>query len=323
LSRPDTPATIQRVLEDVALRQAGVITREQAIRCGLTDEGIEANVTAHRWRRIFRSVYATFSGPLPRPTLLWAVVLRAGRGAMLSHETAAELLGLTDKRSPRIHVTVPAERTPDPIAGVVIHRSRRASAAVHPTRTPPQTRVEETVLDLTQTARGIEDAFSWLARAVGARLTTAARLSSAMAHRRRLRWRRLIDGALRDVAVGCHSVLELMYYRDVERAHRLPRADRQSRLERLGRIRYDDVHYRRYGTVVELDGQAAHPDPERFRDMRRDNATVVASRRVLRYGTGDVASTPCSVAAEVASVLQDEGWTGSPQRCTRPDCVIA
>jgi len=202
---------------DLARNQAGVVTRSQALASGLTKANIQANLRSGRWRRIFTGVYATFNGPLPRRSLLWAAALKAGDGAALSHETAAELAGLVDRPAGCVHVTVPASRTPFRIPGVVIHRSRRAVLGRHPTRTPPQTRVEDTIIDLTQTARRVEDAVGWLARAVGARVTTADRLLSSMRQRRRVRWRRLLQSALHDVSTGCHSVLELRYLRDVER----------------------------------------------------------------------------------------------------------
>jgi len=43
-----------------------------------------------KWRRVQRGVYATFTGPVHREARLWAALRRAGPGAMLSHETAAE-----------------------------------------------------------------------------------------------------------------------------------------------------------------------------------------------------------------------------------------
>ena len=67
-------------------------------------------------------------------------------------------------------------------------------------------------------------------------------------------------------------------------------------------------------TVVELDGRAAHPADEAFRDHRRDGAAV-AGDVVLRYGWRDVVDHPCQVAAEVAAVLQRRGWSGTPLPC--------
>jgi hypothetical protein len=322
----DRVTTVGRMLQvrlaQVVRRQHGVITRRQALAGGLSDEVVEAHLRARRWRIVFRGIYATFNGPLPRESLLWAAVLRAGPGAVLSHETAAELLGLGLTGDGRIHVTVPSRRTPDPIPGVVIHRSCRVGRSRHPTRTPPQTRIEETIVDLTQAARTIEEAFGWLVRAVGARLTTATRLSVALAGRRRVRWRRPLRSAVEDVAQGCHSLAELTYLNTVERAHGLPNGQRQRRWERPGGNYDDDLSYDEYAAVVEQDGRAAHPAHARWCDMRRDNAAAVAGRHVLRYGLGDIVERPCHIAAQVGRVLQRGGWRGDPQRCRRPDCVI-
>ena len=289
------------VLDGLIRRQEGILTRAQALASGMTDEMIEANLVAGRWGRLFPGVYASFSGPPPRPAQLWAAVLRAGRDAVLSHETAAELAGLMDRPSAKIHVTVPSTRTIYRIPGVLVHRSVRGGLSRHPSRTPPQTRVEETVIDLTQTARCVDDAMGWLARAVGARVTTTDRLRAAMLQRSRLRWRALLRSALEDVGTGCHSLLEIKYFRHVERAHGLPVADRQAVRQRSGRREFDDVRYRAYRTWVELDGVAAHPQSERFRDMRRDNAFVEEGGAPLRYGVGDVEEFPCHVARRSVS----------------------
>ncbi len=71
---------------------------------------IKLRVEDRRWQRLQVGVYAVFSGPVPHRARLWAAVLRAGNGAALSHQSAAELDGLTDKPSSPIHVTIPASR---------------------------------------------------------------------------------------------------------------------------------------------------------------------------------------------------------------------
>jgi len=205
-----------------------MLTREQLRSSGVTDAAIKANVRAGRWQRLWPGIYATFTGTLPRNGRLWAVVLRAGVGAVLSHETAAELCGLTDRPAPAVHVSVPHQRRPPRTPGIVVHRTNTLELARHPSRLPPQTRVEHTVIDLTQTSRTLEDAMSWIARAIGARLTTVPRLAEVLRQRPRVRWRTELTATLDDVVVGCHSLIELDYPRNVERAHGLPVADRQA-----------------------------------------------------------------------------------------------
>lgn len=261
-------------------------------------------------------MYATFSGPVPLDATLWAAVLAAGAGAVLSHRTAAAVAGLIDDRADPVHVTIPAGRSAPRLTGVVIHRSTRIDLARHPIRVPPQTRVEETALDLVMAARSLDTAVAVLSAAVGRRLTTAGRLAEALAGRPRVRWRHEIVAALADVAAGCHSTLEWRYLRDVERAHHLPVGDRQHAMRRNSGSRiYQDVRYRDQGMVIELDGRVAHPVERRHADRRRDNAAGTRGEVVLHYGWDEVASAPCAVAAEVARVLRLRGWLGQPRSC--------
>lgn len=174
-------------------------------------------------------VYATFSGQPDRLAVLWAAVLSAGSGAMLSYQTAAELARLADKPSDLIHVTIPADRRVARRPGIVVHRSDRAIEALHPVKLPPQTRVEETVLDLAGTARTLDDAAGWVLRASQRGLTARSYLASALAERPRTCWRAELTELLTLDADGLHSVLEHRYYRDVERPHALPAGTRQAR----------------------------------------------------------------------------------------------
>lgn len=301
--------------EQTAAIQANILTRRQALAAGVSPDMIKARMASGRWQRVYPGALATFSGPVPRAALLWAAVLVSGPGAVLSHETAAELAGLIDEPGQNVHVSVPLARRIAPKPGIVVHRSTYARS--HPALRPPRTRIEDTVVDLTQAAVVLENATGWLIRAVGARLTTPARLLDVIQSRYRIRWRRELIAVVSDVADGAQSMLELRYLRNVERAHGLPHGIRQRRRGRW----YDDVEYAEFNVSVELDGRAAHPAELAFRDHRRDNAAVLIGSRVLRYGYADVAHRPCAVAAEVAAVLRAAGWRGQPRPCG-PACQL-
>jgi hypothetical protein len=225
------------------------------------------------------------------------------------------LFGLTVDPDDPHHVIVSRDRHPGPIAGVIVHRLDRAAVVRHPSLLPPRTRIEETVLDLVNTASTPDDAFGWMFRATGQQLTTAERLRVALIARPKIRWRIQVSQCLNDMAGGVRSNLEQRYVRALERPHGLPRAVRQARVVRDGRVCYLDNYYPEYLVGIELDGRAAHPVGERWRDYRRDNAGATDGILTLRYGWSDVTGQPCQVAAQVAAVLVQRGWPGPPRRC--------
>lgn len=272
------------------------------------------------WQRLHYGVYATFSGPVPRTAALWAAVLRGGPQTVLSYHSAAELDHLIDEPAAWIHLTVPHARRVSPIRGVQLHRSERVSAARHPALMPPRTRIEETVLDLAGAAPALDDACGWITRAVGRRLTTPGRLSTAAEQRERMRWRAELTEMLAADAAGAHSVLEYRYLRDVERPHGLPRGTRQALVRRGSRTEYRDVLYDGYGLIVELDGRLAHPADTRWRDIHRDNAAAADGLVTLRYGWADIRQRPCQAAAEVAAVLAHRGYREA--RPCAPGCLV-
>ena len=304
--------------------QADAIARRQGAVAGIDPDTMRNRVRSGRWQRLQWGVYASFSGEPSRETMLWAALLRAGPDAVLSHHTAAERHGLIDGPSALITITVPAARHPGrwmKIPGVVIHRSDAILRTRHPAMLPPCTRVEDMVLDLIQVAPTFEDAYMWICRAIGRRRTTAARLREAMDGRKKMRWRGEIAIALGEADGGALSVLEYRYVRGVERPHRLPVPRRQARI-RLGTgNRYLDNLYEEYGVCAELDGTAAHPADEQWRDKRRDNANAVSGIVTLRFGLLDLGDRRCETADAVATLLRRRGWTGSPVACGR-GCTV-
>jgi very-short-patch-repair endonuclease len=314
--------TFPRDCSALVTGQCGVITRRQAIGLGIDGAVIDNQLRLARWQRLYRGVYATFTGPPPREAWLTAALLRAGPGATLSYQTAAELCRLSDEPSAHIHITVPVESHPRAMPGVVIHRSRRVAAARHPALIPARTRVEETTLDLIEVAAGFNEAYGWLCLATGRRLTTASRLRSSVTLRNRMRWRGEILGALTEIADGVHSNLQRRYVHDVERAHRLPTARRQARIPRGARSQYLDNLYDAFDVAVELDGRAAHPLERRWADIHRDNFCARSGIVTLRYNWADITSRACWVAAELSAVLRKRGWLDAPRRCS-PSCALS
>jgi hypothetical protein len=299
--------------------QAKVTSRRQALDAGWSPKAIEWRLHSGRWRRLRRGSYAAFTGDASRKARLWAAVLRAGAGAVLSHETAAEVHGFASGISESIHISVPAERNPArlrPIRGVVIHRARGLTPGWQPPWELPRTTVEDTVLDLITAASTFDEAYGWISAAVGEDCSTVAALRQALAGRSRIRWRAWLTEALGDSADGVNSPLERRYARDVERAHGLPKATRQARRRVGSGAIYLDNLYEGYQLCVELDGAAAHPAKGRWRDAARDNANIAADNtRTIRFGWVAVTELRCQSAQLVANSLRNSGWQGVPRPC--------
>lgn len=304
--------------------QAGVVTRAQAFRSGLSEDAIVHRMAMGRWQRLYEGVYVTFSGPVPRQAQLWGAVLYGGAGAVLSHETAAELQRLLDKPAPLIHLTVPSVRRVTRQEGLTIHRSRYVLADQRfPPGVLPQTLVDDTILDLIDRADTIDEVCALITRAFGRRLTSEGRLRATADLRKRRRWRGDVDALITEAARGTHSLLEHRYDRDVERAHGLPESVRQAPYTKPdGSKGFRDRHYRRYRVIVELDGASAHPEEDRWADRDRDNHAAAGRAQTLRFGWKHVRHQACDTAAMTAIVLRNHGWPGFPKPCS-PSCTVS
>jgi hypothetical protein len=214
-----------------------------------------------------------------------------------------------------LHLTLPYPDDAADQPGLKIHRSRTLEPGdVLPGVNPRRLRIEPTVIDMLRGRTTIESALGLVADAVRTRRTTAGRLRHWFEGRPKTRWRKAVLLALPDVAAGAQSLLEL---KDVElcRRHGLPIGRRQFRRDRSG-VEFLDHYIGEFGLHVELDGRLGHDRArEMWRDMRRDNASVVRRLRHLRYGWADVLGRPCEVAMERAVVLRQQGWAQPFRRC--------
>jgi hypothetical protein len=240
-------------LREQASWQAGVITREQALRAGVSRNAIVSKLRHGRWQQVYRGVYATFTGPVAREAQLWAVVLYAGSGARLSHETAAEQF--TGRPASKRTGASPAECRPTHFA-------------------------EETVIDLVNAAANLDDVIAYVTGAFARKLTSEERVRREAAARKKLRWRADLDEIIPKAAGGAHSVLEYRYDRDVEQAHGLPAASKQVTFTTSdGHRRRRDRCYEKYDLIIELDGRQYHPDERRLLDQARDNDATATGRQ--------------------------------------------
>jgi len=301
------------------------VTRRQALGAGMSDGAVTARLRFGRWQRIHQGVYATFTGPIERDARLWAAVLAAGPGALLSHETAAEINRITDRPSPFIHVSIPATRRATAPDGVKIHLSGNLARGWRFARgIPPHTFAEETVIDLVHAAANLEDVIAYVTGGFGKKRLSQGRLTEVAAARKKLRWRGDLDEIIAAAAGGAHSVIEYRYDRDVEQAHGLPSAAKQVKYKKPDGSRgYRDRYYAQYRLIVELDGKQYHGPEHRGRDQDRDNdAAATAGAATLRYGWEDVTRRKCESARQVHAALAKRGYKVPLKPCSSACAAI-
>jgi hypothetical protein len=217
---------------------------------------------------------------------MWAAVLYAGAGAVVSRETAAHAYRW--QAAPAVvDVSIPTSRRVREQPGLRIHRTALPAHDIATVQRLPATSPNRTVLDLALSAPTVDAALGLIADAVGGRRVSAEVLAHRIRQAQRFRWRQPVLDALGDVAGGSNSLLELKFAQLLRR-HGLPVGVRQRRVQQHGRTLRVDMAWE--GVVAELDGLLGHNRyADRHRDMQRDNGHVLADARVLRYGWSDVA----------------------------------
>ena len=112
------------LIAQIAGRQHGVISSAQLLWAGLSPASIDRRVRSGRLHRLYRGVYAVGHRKISREGKWLAAVLACGTGAVLSHESAACLWGISPTCPPFARVTVPTPGGRSKRRGIVVHRSR-------------------------------------------------------------------------------------------------------------------------------------------------------------------------------------------------------
>ena len=112
-------------VHDLALEQHGVFTTAQATVLGIDPRTLWAMAKRGRIRRISFGLYQDPGAPETRWTkYMTAALWPQGVTGVLSHETALDLMGLSDVNPSRIHLTLPLRhrvRRRQPPPAVVLH----------------------------------------------------------------------------------------------------------------------------------------------------------------------------------------------------------
>jgi very-short-patch-repair endonuclease len=108
-------------VRELAESQHGAVSRAQALELGVSEAAIARRVRDGLWSRVLPSVFRITGAPATDSQLPMAATLWAGDGSVVSHATAARLLGITGARERKVELWVPSPRNPrHPL--IAVHR---------------------------------------------------------------------------------------------------------------------------------------------------------------------------------------------------------
>jgi very-short-patch-repair endonuclease len=262
-------------------RQFGLITRVQALECGLTPRQIAWLVTRGRWRVVRPDVYEVAGSPPTWEQSVLAAVLAGGEGVAVSHGTAGRLRTLKHALGDDLEIVGPLGRHKR-LDGVVGHRSGAlfdSDLTVY--RSIPTTTVARTLIDVSgrlserQLGQAIDDALRRRILDLGDLRRTAGRLGSAPGRSMRKVHRAL---ALRLPGYDpLDSDLETRALRVIAAAG-LPVPRQQHPIMLAGVEVHLDLAYPDARLAIELDGWDWHRGRSAFDDDRWRDAELVKLR---------------------------------------------
>lgn len=273
-------------LSDLTIAQRGVVSRDQLRRLGVHDHDVRQQLRAQRWASVSPLVLAVHTGPLTRPALIWAASLHCGSRALIGAWTALEVHGQRRWERAGVHAIVPRGTTVTPMAGLIVHESRRLDPEAHrdPARALPVVRAARAAIDSAAWSGTASDAAALIAAVVQQRICTVAELESELEVVGLVRRRGTILEALAEVRCGADTLGE-MRLRPILAAAGLPAPRRQTRRMLGGVLRRTDVEVDLPDgsvLVIEIDGPDHDPLDRRADDTLRDLDHLAEARWTIR-----------------------------------------
>lgn len=308
-----TPRTWQQVLAD----QDGVLSRQQALAGGMSEDAWQWRFTSKRWQHVFDGVALAHMGVPTDRERAWAAVLVADEYATLTGDAALVEFGMRLPSPEVIQLATPgrvktlpksAWAGVDPPLRVVPHRVVRLGDLRHPVKAPPTLRAPAAVLHAAAWAVSPRAAEWRVAAAVQQRIVTVDSVRQAAKVLHHVPRRALTLEVLDDVELGATARSELDFLA-LLRELALPMPDRLQRPVRTGTgKRYLDAWWERWRLAVEIDG-AQHMEVRGWdADTLRANSILVEhldNRALLmRFTTGNLRHDRLVVGQQLTAVLR-------------------
>lgn len=276
--------------------QDGVITRGQAVACGMSSFTIDRYVQSGEWVSLVPGVYLRGDRARTPEVRLRAAVYGAGEGATAWGPSAAWWHGLLGRAPRAQYVTVPHRRVVKAPDGVRIRRRD-----LRPEDVTSHRRLRVTGLPLTVIEAAVEmpDGSVFLDRALQ-RHTTLGLVERAHHRNPGRRGSRAAEHLLCVARTGGDSEAERILHR------LLKEAGITGWRPQVSSCGFEiDVAFVAERVAIEVDGWMWHRDPERQRrDAERQNILVNAGWHVLRFTWHGLTHDPEGVIRQIRHALR-------------------
>lgn len=293
-------------LDAILASQYRVVTRNQALACGMTASSLQHRLRARGpWQRLLPGVFLTLTGTPTAEQRDVAALLYAGSGSVLTGAAALRLWGVRAPAGSVIDVLVPAAQQRKSVGFARIRLTQRMPEQVFksgPRRYVPLARA---VGDAARGLTRLADARALVATVVQQGTCSPAALAAELEDGP-VQGSALLRIAVADVHAGTRSSPEADL-KDLIRRAKLPEPQFNPRLyageEFLGS---PDAWWPDAGVAGEVDSHAYHLSPE---DHERTRARAARMRAhgisVLSFTPHQIRTRPAEVIAAIRSALGD------------------
>ena len=283
-------------LAELLVRQAGVVSRAQALRCGVPARTIARRRASGAWTELFPGVYLVAGHRRTAEARVRAASLWAGARCTVHGPAAAFWHGMLPEVPEVVLLTVPRSLRRTARPGV---RLRNKDLA-----TPDRV----VVRGVTVTARGLTALETAATSDRGAAFLDRALQRHLTAEDLRGAYARTLGGY--GMARAGRLLVAAMDRADSGAERRLLRLIREAGIP--GTVRGMPFHQWQVGiafpaamVAIEVDGWAWHVDADRFRnDRRKQNALVAAGWTVLRFTWSDIHDHPRRTVAAIRAAVR-------------------
>lgn len=286
-------------LERTLRRQESVVSRGQALSCGMTRDALKHRIRpGGPWRRLLPGVYLAATGTPTLPQTEIAAVLYGGPGSVITGLSALRRHGLRVPGAAHVPILIPAARV----------RVSRDFVIVLPTERMPERVCYDGAVEFALPDRAVADAARGLASFREVRSLVAHAVQQGRCRIDRLgdelrsgpvRNSAWLRQALAEVTAGIRSAAE-GDFRDLLVRAKLPLPMFNARLYDVGTlIAVADAWWPEAGVAVEVDSREWHMSPEDWEHTLRRNTRMSAHGIIVLH------VTPRQIRTEAGSVVAD------------------